>query len=91
MANMLIPAEERNLSPDQVTHLDKRRAWGLTLQVLSGQFVIIGVVLWLWAGQDATYSPKWIHPMVYYDVLAFIAAVVLGVTGTSLRRGAPEF
>ena len=33
MANMLIPAEERNLTPDQVEELDRRRTWGLTLQV----------------------------------------------------------
>jgi len=45
----------------------------------------------VWTGQDLTYAPGWIHPMAYYDVLAFAAAAVLGVLGTSLRRGTPEF
>ena len=44
MANMLIPAEERNLTPDQVEELDKRRTWGLTLQVIAGLLAIIGVI-----------------------------------------------
>jgi hypothetical protein len=91
MANLLIPAEERNLTPDQVELLDKRRAWGLTLQVIAGLLAIIGVVLWLWVGQDLTYSPGWIHPMFYYDVIALVAAAILAATGTALRKGAPEF
>jgi hypothetical protein len=91
MANMLIPAAERNLTPDQVELLDKRRTWGLTLQVIAGLLVIIGVILWLWVGQDLTYSPGWIHPMFYYDAIVWIAAIVLIVVGAGLRRGAPEF
>jgi len=91
MANMLIPAEERNLTPDQVELLDKRRAWGLTLQVIAGLLVIIGVIVWLWVGQDLTYSPGWIHPLAYFDAIVFIVAAVLIVTGTTLRKGAPEF
>ncbi|AXC10887.1 hypothetical protein ACPOL_1541 [Acidisarcina polymorpha] len=91
MANMLIPFEERNLTPNQVEHLDKRRAWGLTLQVIAGLLAIIGVVLWLWVGQDLTYSPGWIHPMFYYDAIVWVAAVVLIGIGSALRRGAPEF
>ena len=91
MANMLIPAEERDLTPDQVVLLDKRRAWGLTLQVIAGLFTVIGVVLWLWVGQDLTYSPGWIHPMFYYDAIVLIAAAILAATGTALRKGAPEF
>ncbi len=91
MANMLIPAEERNLTPDQVELLDKRRTWGLTLQVIAGLLAIIGAILWLWVGQDLTYSPGWIRPMAYYDAIVWIAAIVLVGTGTALRRGAPEF
>jgi hypothetical protein len=91
MANMLIPAAERNLTPEQVELLDKRRTWGLTLQVIAGLLVIIGVILWLWVGQDLTYSPGWIHPMFYYDAIVWIAAIVLIVVGARLRRGAPEF
>ena len=91
MANMLIPAEERNLTPDQVEALDKRRTWGLTLQVIAGLLAIIGVILWLWVGQDLTYSPGWIRPMFYYDAIVWIAAIVLIGVGARLRRGAPEF
>jgi len=91
MANMLIPIEERNLTPNQVERLDKRRAWGLTLQVLAGLLAIIGTILWLWVGQDLTYSPGWIHPLAYYDIIAWTAAIILGTTGTALRKGAPEF
>ena len=91
MANMLIPAAERNLTPEQVELLDKRRTWGLTLQVIAGLLAIIGVILWLWVGQDLTYSPGWIHPMFYYDAIVWIAAIVLILVGAGLRRGAPEF
>jgi hypothetical protein len=91
MANMLIPAEERDLTPDQVEQLDKRRIWGQTLQVIAGLLAIIGVILWLWVGQDLTYSPGWIRPMFYYDVIVFVVAFVLAGIGTGLRRGAPEF
>jgi hypothetical protein len=91
MANLLIPVEERNLTPDQVELLDKRRTWGLTLQTIAGLFAVIGTVLWLWVGQDLTYSPGWIHPMFYYDAIAWTGAIVLAATGTALRRNAPEF
>lgn len=91
MANMLIPAAERTLTPEQVEQLDKRRTWGLTLQVIAGLLAVLGTILWLWVGQDLTYSPGWIRPMFYYDSLLWIGAVVLVGTGTALRRGAPEF
>jgi hypothetical protein len=91
MANTLIPAEERNLTPHQVELLDKRRTWGLTLQVIAGLLAVIGTILWLWVGQDLTYSPGWIRPMAYYDAIVWIAAIILVGTGTALRRGAPEF
>ena len=38
MANSLLPPEERNLTPDQVEALDKRRELGHTLLVIAGQF-----------------------------------------------------
>lgn len=91
MANMLIPAEERNLTPDQVEELDRRRTWGFTLQCIAGLLAIIGTILWLWVGQDLTYSPGWIHPMFYYDAIVWIAAIVLIGIGAKLRRGSPEF
>jgi hypothetical protein len=91
MANMNIPEEERNLTPAQVEALDKRRQWGLTLQVIAGQFAFFAVLLTLWSGQDATYSPGWVHPMVYYNILTAVLAVVFGIWGTYLKRGRPEF
>ena len=74
MANMNIPAEERNLNPAQVVQLDKRRQWGLVFQLV-------------WTGQDLQYSPGWVHPMFYYNVLCGVVAVVFGIYGTYLRRG----
>ena len=91
MANMLIPAEERNLTPDQVEALDKRRTWGLTFQTIAGLCATMGVILWLWVGQDLTYSPGWIRPMFCYDARLWIAAAIFAAAGTALRRGVPEF
>jgi len=87
MANALLPVEERNLTPDQVEALDKRRDWGLTLQVIAGQFAVISVLLSLWVGQDLTYSPGWAHPMAYYMAVALGIVFVCGTTGTLMRRG----
>jgi len=87
MPNMNIPAAERSLNPMQVASLDKRRQWGLACQVISGQFAFFAVLLLLWSGQDLQYSPGWMHPMFYYNVLAAILAVVFGLYGTYLRRG----
>jgi hypothetical protein len=87
MANISLPLEERNLNPDQVEALDKRREWGLTLQVIAGQFAVICVVLSLWVGQDLTYSPGWAHPMAFYMAIALGIVFVCGTTGTIMRRG----
>ena len=54
MANTLLAMEERNLTPDQVEVLDKRRNRGLMLMVVSGQFGIITSILLLWLVQDLT-------------------------------------
>ncbi len=86
MANPLLPVEERNLTPDQVAALDKRREVGLTLQVVAGQFSVICVLLSLWVGQDLTYSPGWAHPMAYYMALALGIVFVCGGLGTYMRR-----
>ncbi len=90
MANMLLSPQERNLTPDQVEALDKRRDWGLTLQVIAGQFAVICVILSLWVGQDLTYSPGWAHPMAYYFAVALGIVVVCGGTGTLMRAGRPK-
>jgi hypothetical protein len=91
MANLNIPAEERNLTPNEVEVLDKRRQWGVTFQVIAGQFAFFAVLLTVWSGQDATYSPGWVHPMVYYNVLTAVLALFFGGYGTYLKRGRPEF
>jgi hypothetical protein len=91
MANTLIPAHEQKATPDQIEAIDKRRRWGLACQVIAGQFAFFAVLLSLWSGQDLTYSPHLIHPMAYYNVLAGVTAVVLGIYGSYLKRGAPEF
>jgi len=58
MANSLLPPEERNLTPDQVEALDKRRDLGHTLLVIAGQFAVIATVLLLWivAGAGGAYQ-----------------------------------
>jgi len=91
MANMLIPVEERHLNPDEVEALDRRRRRGQLMLVLCGQCLIIGTLVTVWAGQDATYSPGWARPMVYWDAILFVLAVVFGIAGISLRRGNNEF
>jgi hypothetical protein len=87
MANTLLPPNERNLTPDQVEALDRRRDWGLTLQVIAGQFAVICTILCLWVGQDLTYSPGWAHPMFYYFLIALSIVLVCGTAGTIMRRG----
>jgi hypothetical protein len=91
MANLTIPVAERGMNPDDTARLDKRRQWGLTFQVMAGQFAFFAVLLTLWSGQDLTYSPLWMRPMFYYNVLTGVLAVIFGLYGTWLRRGSPEF
>ena len=64
MANMLIPAEERHLTPQEVEALDRRRRRGQLFLVLCFQCIIVGTLVTLWAGQDLAYSPGWARPMV---------------------------
>jgi di/tricarboxylate transporter len=91
MANTLIPAAERNLTPEQVEALDRRRRRGQLMLVLCFQCIIVGTLVTLWAGQDATYSPGWARPMVYWDAILFILAFVFAIAGIRLRRGSTEF
>jgi hypothetical protein len=90
MANPLLPPEERNLTPDQVEALDKRRDLGHTFLVIAGQFAVITTILLLWVIQDLMYSPSWAHPIVYYFVIALAIIVVFGAVGILLRRGTPR-
>jgi hypothetical protein len=90
MANLLLPPEERNLTPDEVEALDKRRELGHTLLVIAGQFVVIATILLLWVGQDLIWSPGWMHPMAYYFGLALLIIAICGGVGVYLRRGTPR-
>lgn len=91
MANLNIPVEERNLTPDAVERLDNRRRWGLTCQVLGGQFAFFAVLITLWSGQDMTYSPGWVHPMFYLNLLTGVLAVAFYIYGSYLKRGNLDF
>lgn len=91
MANTLIPVAERNLTPVQVERLDRRRRRGQLFLVLCFQTLLIGILVTLWSGQDATYSPGWHRPMVMWDVILFSLAIFFGLAGLQLRRGSNEF
>ena len=90
MPNNLLPPEERNLTPDQVEALDKRRALGHTFLVIAGQFAAVATVLLLWVGQDLQYSPGWAHPMAYYFLIAITLVAVMGISGLVMRHGTPR-
>jgi len=91
MANMLIPVEERSLSPAEVAALDARRRRGQAYLVVGFQTFIIATVVTLWAGPDATYSPGWAHPMLYWDLLLFTVSLTCFVRGIAAKRGSNEF
>ena len=91
MANLLLPIEEQNLTPNQVERLDKRRNRGFMLMVIAGQFGIIATVLLLWIVQDLTYAQGWAHPVAYYFAFSLVVSGLAGMTGAYMRRGAPEF
>ncbi len=91
MANTLIPVEERSLTPEQVELLDRRRRRGQLFLVIGFQCLIVATLLTLWSGQDATYSPGWAHPMVYWNAITFTLSAIFLIAGVSLKRGSNEF
>ena len=91
MANTLLPIEERNLTPDQIEALDKRRRRGQLFLVIGFQCLIVCTLVTVWAGQDVTYSPGWAHPMFYWDCITGVLAVTFLLIGLRLRRGTNEF
>jgi len=91
MANLLIPAYERNLTPDEVELLDRRRRRGQLYLVICFQCIIVSALLTLWTGQDLTYSPGWMHPVAYWNAATALGALVFGIVGVRLRRGSTEF
>lgn len=91
MANMLIPVEERHLTPEQVDRLDARRRRGQAFLVIGFQALIIATMITMWAGQDLTYSPGWMHPVAYWDGFLFLASLVSFALGIRMKRGSNEF
>lgn len=91
MANTLLPLEERNLTPEQVELLDRRRRRGQLFLVLCLQTFIIGTLVTVWSGQDWTLSPGWAKPMVYWNALMFALSLIFGIAGVRLKRGSEEF
>lgn len=91
MANMLLSPQERNLTPEQVELLDKRRRRGQLFLILCLQCVVVSTLLSLWSGQDLTYSPGWIHPVAYWNGATLLLAAFFGIAGLRLRRGSTEF
>ena len=91
MANMLIPVEERHLTPQEVEALDRRRRRGQLFLVICFQCIIVGTLVTLWSGQDLAYSPGWARPMFYWNAILFVLAVIFGIAGVRLRRGSDEF
>jgi hypothetical protein len=91
MANMLLPIEERILTPDEVDQLDRRRRRGQLFLVVAWQCAIVFSLVTLWAGQDFTLSPGWARPMVYWDIITGAVAVICALIGLRLRRGTNEF
>ena len=92
MANTLIPIEERNLTPDQVETLDKRRRRGQLFLTIGLQLLVVTTLVGvLWVGQDLTHSPGWSHPMFYWAAFTGISSIVCFLRGLALRRGFHEF
>ncbi len=91
MANTLLPIEERNLTPDQVEMLDRRRRRGQLFLTLAFMCIIVATLVGFWSGQDLTYSPGMVHPLFYWNVVLVVLALVFGAVGVRLRRGSTEF
>ena len=75
----------------EVEALDRRRRRGqlyLVIRVPVPGCGDAGVVV---VGQDVTYSPGWVKPMVYWDALMGLGFVVFLIAGLRLRRGSTEF
>lgn len=89
--NMLLPPEERTLTPPEVEALDQRRRRGHVLLNLGFQFGIVAILVTMWSGQDLQYSPGWAHPMIYWDCFVGLISFVCIVLGIHLRRGMNEF
>ena len=91
MANTLLPVEERELTPNEIEQLDRRRRRGQLFLVIAWQCLIVSALLTIWSGQDATYSPGWHHPVLFFNIFTFALTAIFGIAGVSMRRGSTEF
>ena len=91
MANTMIPYEERTLTPDEVVLMDRRRRRGQLFLVIGFQCLIVATLMTIWSGQDATYSPGWHRPMLFWNAVTGILAIGFLLSGIALRRGSNEF
>ncbi len=91
MANLRIPVEERNLTPQQVELVDARRRRGQLLLVIGFQALLVTGILCLWVGQDLTYSPGFHRPIAFWAATTGLLSVVSLLAGLSLRGGKHEF
>ncbi len=91
MANHILPIAERNLTPAEVDILDRRRRQGHIFLCIGVQMLLISAFVLLWAGQDATYSPGWHRPMLFWDIIVFVGAMIFISRAIVMRRGVNEF
>ncbi len=91
MANLRIPAEERNLTPEQVESLDARSRRGQLSLVIGLQTLLITGVLSLWVGQDLTYSPGFHRPIFFWACITGGVSVTSLLYGLAVRGGKHEF
>jgi hypothetical protein len=92
MSHAVTIVSERNLTPEEVDLLDKRRRRGHLLLIIGLQTAVVTILVSvLWVGQDLTHSPGWLHPMFYWACITGTASIVSFLWGMSLRRGFHEF
>ncbi len=91
MANLRIPADERDLTPQQVELVDARRRRGQLSITIGVQALIVTGILSLWVGQDLTYSPGLHRPIFFWSCVTGGLAVVCLLYGLAIRGGKHEF
>ena len=91
MANLRIPADERDLTPQQVELVDARRRRGQLISVISVQALIVTGILCLWVGQDLTYSPGFHRPIFFWACITGGLSMFCLLYGLAIRGGKHEF
>lgn len=91
MANLRLPADQRNLTPHEVELIDARHRRGQLLLVIGFQALIVTGILSLWVGQDLTYSPGFHRPIAFWAATTALLSVVCLLSGLALRGGKHEF